>query len=828
MKKIAVIISAIIIVAFVTLLAVPLLFKQNLVDAVKVTVNKNINADVNFENVKLSLLKRFPKVSFELQNVIITGKGEFEADTLLHIASLQTRMNVKSLVNKAGRSIEEVYLVQPKLKLITGQTGEVNWNIMKETAGVSNSENTSEADNVFDFSLNDVEITGADVKYINRVADMMFGFEDMNIDMNGQMYGQSAQLGVNGRVGSFSTEYKGVTYVSNISLETKTILDINYEAMDIVFNENELLINRLPLEITGSVHAPSDSVHFNMILQTKESGFDNFLALVPPAYENYLENFEINGTATVFGTVTGFYYNDDYPAVELALNINEGNFKYAGMPESINNIEAGVSVVKPQGVLNSTEIKITQAHADIKNNPVNATLLLNNIVSDPYFDGTFTGKIDFNHLKDIVPLENVNITGSADANLLVRGNYSSIENEQYDKIMSDGTILLNNFIYEHANLTQPVAVKSGKLDFSPQNISLSQFYMNVGRSDFNITGKISNYINYVFKEGILEGDFQLNSTYVNLNELLRLHVETPDTASTGAQPENAAENLAFDVPENINFTFRSKISSANFDRVDISDINGLITAKEQQLILNGLNMNMLDGKLKINGSYKNTPQNQPLFDFGFDVERFDIPQAFQAIGGLRNIMPVAGLSNGKVSASVKMNGNMAGNLKLIPTSINGGGLFNTENLRILNSTVFNQLNGILQAEKLSNVSIDDFNTDFTIQNGNLLLKPFITRISGQETRINGSLNTNNLLDMQLSLNIQRNAFGSNIQDILNVIPGNQNITLVPVGVHVIGPVDKPEIKIDLSETQKMLLNATKDELRNSINQIGEGLRKLLN
>lgn len=828
MKKIAVILAVAVVILSVILLSIPLLFRQNVTDAVKTTINRNLNADVNFSRVKLSLLKNFPKVSMELQDVSITGKGEFQNDTLLHITSLQTKIDVKALLGKNVKGIEEIHLAQPHLQLVTSPTGEINWNILKETTEIAPlpQQDTSEAENIFDLRLDNIEIAEADVRYINRVSNTLVILENINLNTSGNMYGPAALLNVSGKVDRFSTEYNGVTYISNISLETKTALDVNYELMDIVFNESELTINRLPLQVTGSIQAPSDSVYFKIALQTKESDFENFLALVPPGYEKYLENVSITGTATVSSEVTGFYYGENYPAFALALNIADGNFNYAGMPDHIRNIETDVSIVKPQGILDSTEVKITKAHADIKNNPVNVTLLLKNIISDPYFDGTFTGKIDFNHLKDIFPLENISVSGTVDANLLANGNYSSIKTEQYDKIRSDGTVMLNNFVYEHAGLAQPVSVKSGKLDFSSYNINLSQFNMNIGRSDFNITGKISNYLNYLFKEGILTGDFQLSSNYVNVNELLRLQI--PDaaiqTADTGSN--KAAEDLAFDIPENIDFTFRSKILRAGFDRVDISDINGLITAKEGRLMLNGLNMNMLDGTLTLNGSYQNTPVNQPLFDFGVDVERFEIPQAFQAIAGLRDIIPVAGLSNGKVSASVNMAGTLTGNLKLVPASINGSGLFNTENLHIVNSTVFSQLKDILKPEKLSNVSIDDFKADFTIQNGNLLLKPFVTRISGQETRINGSLNTDNLLDMQLNLNIQRDAFGADIQNILNAIPGNRNITLVPVGVHVIGPVDKPELNIDLSETQQMLLNATKNELQKSINQIGEGLRRL--
>ena len=836
MKKIALILTVIIVVFLGALTTIPLFFKQNLLDAAKTTINKQVNADFNFGGVKLSLLKNFPKLSMELQNVKITGKGEFQNDTLLYVASLQTKMDIKALFGKTEKNIENIYLIQPDLKLVVDKTGTVNWDIVKKTTDVSGKQTPSETENIFKIRLDKIEISNASIWYIDHESNMLLGFENISADVNGKMYGTAAELNITGKIDRFSIEYKGIKYL-NTSLETKTMLDIDYKTMDIVIKENELLVNRLPLQVSGSIKIPSDSMYFDLAMQTKESGFENFMALIPPNYETYLKNFKATGTTTVSGTISGLYYEDNYPAFALALKVSDGNFKYAGLSDDIRNIKADVSITKPQGNMDLTEVKITEAHAEVKNNNVNLSLLLKNIVSDPYFDGTFAGKINFDHLKDAIPLDSINIAGTIDANLLVKGNYSSIEKEQYDKIQSDGIVFLDNFIYESASLTQPVFVKSGKLDLSPQNINLSQLNMNIGRSDFNLNGKVSNYLNYIFKDGILKGDLQLNSNYVNVNELLRLQVEKPDTAfaiqntatnSGNIQAEKEVESLAFDIPQNVDFVFRSKISRANFDRIDISDINGLITAKEGKLMLDGLNMNMLDGELKLTGSYQNTPENQPLFDFGFDVVKIDIPQAFQTIAGLQKIVPVAGLSSGKVSTSIKMKGRLTNDFKLVPTSINGNGLFNTENLQILNSEVFSQFKEIIKSEKLSNVSVDDFKANFTIQEGNLLLSPFVTKISGQETRIAGSLNTQNFLDMQLDFNIQRDAFGTDIQNILSVIPGNQNITLVPVGVKIIGPVEKPEIKMDLSETRQVLLNATKDELQKGINRIGEELRKLLN
>ena len=531
MKKTIIIILVIIAVFIGILASIPLFFKQTILDTTKKTINSHLNAEVDFDGFKLSLFNDFPRVTLELQNVLVTGKGTFQSDTLVWVSSVKAKMNLKDLIRKSGRSIEEIYLDSPKINLLVAKSGEVNWDLAvpsstSETVGTAKPQ---DAGSTFNLKLNKVEIKNADLYYTDEDLNMLLGFENINFDLNGDMYGTATELNADGKVERFSLEYGGVKYISNTSLETKTLLNVDYESMDIAIKENELLFNRLPLQITGDIKIPSDSMYFNLAIKTKESGFENFLALVPPDFEDYLKKFQTSGTAEISGNVSGLYYEDNYPAFNLALKVSNGNFHYADLPEEIKNIRADVSVTKPQGVLNLTEIKVKEAHAELKNNPVDLTLTLNNLVADPFFDGAFVGKINFNHLKDALPLDSVNISGTIDANLFVKGNYSSIEKEQYDKIQSDGIVLLDNFVYESVDLTQPVFVNAGKLDFSPQNINLSQFNMRVGQSDFNLYGKVSNYLNYIFKDGILKGDLQLNSNYVNLNELLRLQVKKEET-----------------------------------------------------------------------------------------------------------------------------------------------------------------------------------------------------------------------------------------------------------------------------------------------------------
>ncbi len=833
MKKIL-IITGIVVVLLVTALAViPLFFKSTLLEKTKTVLNQHINAEVEFADLRLSLLRNFPKVTVGLTDLVVTGKGEFREDTLFTAPALHAKTGLGQLFHPGNMNIGEIVLKRPQLKLVVGETGDVNWDLVLETKPEVPADTMESA---LELELDKIDISDALFVYDDRELDMLLRFEGINIGISGNMYGTAAELLAEGNAANFLLAYKGTSYISHTTLETKTRLGIDYEKMDIAIRENELFVNRLPMEVTGMIQMPGDSMYFDLQVATKNSGFENFLALIPPDYESYLEDMETAGTASIDGSVKGIYYEDAYPALNLNLEVREGIVRYAGLPGEIKKISAGISVNKPQGVLDLMRIAIKNAHAEVKNNPVDLSLTLEKPFSDPFFNGSLTGKLNFDELKDVLPLDSVNLSGTVDADLAVNGNYSAIEKEQYNKIKSDGRISLNGIVYDSPDLTQAIIIPGGEMLFSPEAVTLSGFGVRIGKSDFNLQGNILNYLPYFINDGVLTGNLQLNSSLVNLNELLRLQVEEETAASAAGsdsrdnQPEEEEATLAFNVPQNVDITFRSAIDRVVFGRLPLTDVQGTITARKGKLSLDGLNMHTLDGGISLTGSYENTPEDQPLFDFGVDILQVDLPTAYKTLAGIQKMVPVAGQSQGKFSSSLEVRGNLSPQLGLMAPTVDGSGSISTKNLEIKHSSLFNQLKGILKAEMLNDVKVDDFNAMVEITDGTIALKPFSTRVAGQETTIYGEINTENLLDMRLDFNVQRDAFGPDIENILSILPGEERIGQLPASVLLKGPVKQPEVKINLDDARKKIAEevkkSTRDDLQKSIEKMGEGLKKI--
>jgi hypothetical protein len=50
--------------------------------------------------------------------------------------------------------------------------------------------------------------------------------------------------------------------------------------------------------------------------------------------------------------------------------------------------------------------------------------------------------------------------------------------------------------------------------------------------------------------------------------------------------------------------------------------------------------------------------------------------------------------------------------------------------------------------------------------------------------------------------------------------------MVPAGVNITGPVNKPDVKVDLSAARKTITNAAKDGIQESAKKLGKELQKL--
>ncbi|PTN08006.1 AsmA-like C-terminal region-containing protein [Mangrovibacterium marinum] len=822
MKKVLLIIVLLFVVLLGSAILVPVLFKGPLLAKISRTINKNLNAKVEFEDFSLSIFKGFPKIQAELTGLTITGKNQFEEDTLLAVQSVSTNLSLSDLFNSEQMAINTIRLDRAKLYLLSTLDGLANWDIAKDSGSESS---TEAAQSTLNLSLQSIELRNFSLTYKDEATTTVVQLKNATADASGQVEGTVTTFNLSSEIDEFVLEYDSVQYISKTRLKAVSQLTADYDKMVFTFGDSHLFLNDLPLDLTGRFEMPSDSMYFDLKLIQPQSNFKSLLALVPQTYQSYLDDVKANGDAGFEANIKGWFYDDNYPAIDSRLYIANADFQYQDFPEKVSQIALESSISKPQGELDLLQIEISQAHAQIRNNPVDLKLLLTQPMSDPAFDASLNGKIDFTSLGKVIPMDSIRLSGVVQGNVRLKGTLSAVEAQDFSRINSNGTFTLDKVHIETPQLSQTVELNSGSVKIDNQQIAVSSFNAKTGQSDFTLNGQLSNYLPYFFTNKTLKGSFNLQSNYLNLDELANIMVE--DTVETTSAGDSI---MAFHVPGNLDLSFRSNIKRATFDRMNIENIEGVILVKNQMLQLQKLDMNMLGGQLTIDGNYVNNEANQPDFDFNVNINAFEIPAAYQSFPTMQRYAPIASKSSGKISSQFKFKGKLNEALELMPSSLNGAGLLSTQSLQIVNSPTFDQIKNFVKKEKLQNVKINDFTSNFKLENGNLLVNPFTTRIADQDVTISGKVLVDQTLDLALDFNVNKDDLASDILKTLSYIPGSSNIAKLDVGVAVTGQMKSPKVALDLSKAKDQIANefkkSSQEEIQKSVKKLGDELKKL--
>jgi len=836
MKRKLLIISGIVVLIFGILAALPFLYKDKLLAKVKTTLNDQVNAKIDFTDFKVSLFSQFPKVEMEIRNFSLIGINEFANDTIFSAGSISTNISLMQMISGKGLELNSLTIENPRISLISDKAGKVNWDIVKASTTDKTATSSPEASTeAFKMKLNDVRVNNLNLQYNDLAMPMKVWVKNSNLSSSGDVSGTVTSFNMKGDVGEFIFEYDSVKYISKTKLKAETGLKVDYAKMNFAFDQGKLWINNLPLEVNGSFAMPNDSMLFDLAFKSEKSDFATILSLIPADYQKYLEKADVKGSAEFKGSVKGLFYKEIYPASDVLLSASNASFKYQGLPESVQDIQISAQISKPEGDLNLLKVNVEKAHASIKNNPLDLRLLVTEPMTDPNIDASFAGTIDFASLKQAIPIDSLDITGIMKAKMQMAGRMSSIEKQEYEKFQSSGEATIQNFRIQSNQLTKPLEISQGQVKANTKQINIERFDAKVGQSDFSLQGNVSNYLAYMFKNGVLKGDFNLKSSFLNFSELSNIQKSSAKTSSKGAEAKTTAvastdSVTAFQVPKNLDLSFQSSIQKAVYDKMPINNINGLVKVKDQRMELTNLTMDMLQGKLAINGSYTSNKENKPLFDFKLNMENIDLPTAYQSLSTFQHYLPIAARSQGKISTQFGLSGGMNEKMKIVPATLNGLGVLNTQNLMIVDSPVFDQIRGIIKKEKLKNVKIDDFTAKFQFENGRLNMNPFKTTIADQQATIYGSLSASREINLNMDFVINREDLGADINKGLDILPGSQNIKLIDASVILKGSITKPEVSLDLSKAraqiEQQVKKASVEELKGSVKKIGDELKKL--
>ncbi len=800
------------------LIAIPYLFKGQIMAKIKTELNKNLNAKVDFKDVDISLFRRFPRLAVGLEELQILGIKQFENDTLLAVKRLDLAMDLMSAIRGKKLEVYNVVLQHPRIYAIVDEAGHPNWDITKPDTTTSTTAKPDTAKSDFSLDLQQYSIENATVKYVDRQANTSLIIEQLNHKGKGDFSQDKFTLQTSTNAGALSFASGFIPYLLNTRVEILADISVDNKTNTYSFKTDNISINNLKLSTEGFVQLVNDSSYkMDVKFAAPSTDFKDVLSLVPTIYSQDFANIKTSGNATLNGFVKGTYTPQQIPAYGVHLDVKNGFFQYPDLPKPVKNIQLAVNVNNPDGVPDHTVIDVPQAHLEMDATPVDLRMLIKTPVSDLYLDAAAKGKLDLSKVAQFVKLEKgTQLSGLLDADIKAKGNMSAIEKQQYEKFDASGKLAVNNLLYSSKDYPDGVKVSSLLMQFNPKNVAVQDFKGQYLGTNFSATGEVNNLLAYVLKNDALNGRLALKADQINLDKWMA----TGNTSSSPSKPADTATSAPFAVPNNLDFTIQAQADKVHYDKVDLSQLSGTLLIRDQTITLNDVKGNALQGNMKIDGTYSTKQSKQhPDISLAYDVKELDVQQTFKAFNTVQKLMPIAQFLSGKMSSQMTIKGRLGKDMTPDLSTLSGdGNLFLIEGF-LKKFAPLDQLANQLNVSALQDISVRDIKNYFAFQNGRMTVNPFRVKLANMNMLISGSHGFDQSMDYTMQLALPRSLLGQKGNSLINNLVSQANNKGIPVqlgdSVHLNvlmgGSILKPSVKTDLKEVAAKTANNLKDQ-----------------
>ncbi|WP_439185150.1 AsmA family protein [Carboxylicivirga taeanensis] len=814
MMKFLKITGGIVLGLLVLLLVLPLAFKGKIENLVKEQINANVNARVDYSGFSLSLIKNFPNISVGIDGLSVVGEAPFEQDTLLYLGEFSSKVGLMGALS-GELEVKSVLLNDLQVNAIVLADSSANWDIAKASDEVAVQEETGEAA-AFKVVLESFVMNNANLRYHDNTAGIQSEINGFNLSLSGDMSAKQTNLTIQSLIEKVMVDYDGVKYVNGASLGLNAGIGADLEKMVFTFLDNELKVNGLVLNLDGNVAVKEEAYGLDLTMGTTKTDFKSLLALVPEEFLKDFEGLKTEGTMHVDMKVKGDYVDEEHlPAFSLDLGVENGRVQYPDLPESINNINIDLQINNEGGSADLTITELKQFHFEIAQNPFDASFKMLTPVSNPTFSSKVAGRIDLSSLANAIPLDSFEIKGLMETDFAIAGDYQMIEAEAYEQINAQGKLALTNFAYQGADWPLGVFIRQSVMRVTPRAIQLESFDCQVGKSDFGLSGSLENYLAYALKDGTLKGSLRHYSKLINTNELLAMSNGTEANAETSDETTEVVE-----VPKNLDFVFSSQIERLVYDKLDIYRANGKITVKNGVVKLDGLNMRLLDGSLTMTGQYNTTNMQRPFVDFAFEGSELDLNMAANSFSVVDSLLPLAKNTSGKVSPQFNYNSLLSADAKPVMSSINGGGWLRSKSVEVAGSKIQNSLASTLNNESYRKMRAEDLNINFILDKGNVIVKPFKTKIGGKMVEVQGTQGLDQSIDYMITMPVSRKEVSKMAGSFGFSLPTSGDDLIVDVLVK--GTVQQPQLSFGLDKAKKQIEKDLKKEGEKLLNNFLKG------
>lgn len=472
-------------VLLLLLFLLPKIFPGKIKEQVELFANEKLEGDLSFGETHLSFFKHFPSLTVTLDDFLLKGSLPFEKDTLVSSKDVAFGINLKTLLFNSKISIDEIYLNDAFVNIKVDTKGNPNYNVYK-SAPSNEPENASETS----IKLERIQIKDTRLIYDDQSSKVLVKAEGFNYLGKGDLEKAIFDLYTEAAIESFDFAYDGEQYLKSKKVNASLITKINTNSLAFVFEENDLKINKLPVDFKGKFDFLKDGYRMDFLVQSKNANLNDFFTALPPVYLKWLEQTKITGKTDLFFQLKGDYNsaNNKMPNMHFNMKVRDGFISNQNTPYPAENIFLNFDTKLPSLDPNKLVVKIDSIYFDVEKDYFNGNVIVEGL-SKPKIDVRVRSKLDLAKLDKAVGLKDFGIQklqGLLNTTIVSKGVYDAAS-KQFP--VTKGNLELKNGLIQTDYY--PTAIQNINLvsSISSANGTLKDLEVKVNPASFIFEGK---------------------------------------------------------------------------------------------------------------------------------------------------------------------------------------------------------------------------------------------------------------------------------------------------------------------------------------------------
>lgn len=714
-----------IVLLLISAVALVLVYEDDVKSAIIGELNKSLRSEVRVapENIKLTVLKTFPKCAIQFKNVLIMEAVERkQCDTLVFANDIFLLFNLKDIWNK-NYTINNIRVNKAICKLVIDKKGRPNYIFWKSSENKSNES--------LNFRLDQIELNEISLKYKNVIKKVKTAVFFHHSEFSGSFGENDYSLIAKG-----AAAVDHFTLNKNILVKNKKIsyhLDFNVSGSEYVISNAELVLNNIYFSLDGSCTYHDSLQNADIRFKGKNLDIASVLSLLPEKESQRIKEYESEGEFYCKGSL--HYKAGISTEIESDFGIRNATVIYQP-----NNTKLSELSIEGKLLSNETEsyLHIKNVTAAIGNNTLKGFCNITDL-KDPYLNISADIKTELKELNDFWPMDTIeSISGTINLNAVLKGKWSEINKSAFAKeVIAQGTASFKEIRAKIKGNPKELNIPEGNLEMANRGISVNNFKMLVGSSDIELNGNLPGFINYITDNTsplIIEAG-------VKSKELV-----LEDFLFSGGTSGDKKISL----PDNLQFKLAAEIEHLSFAKFRADNIQGDVLVDKQKIMVNDLWLNTMDGKAQLSAMADASGDAIKIQSVS-ELKNINISKLFYECNNFGQTTLNEKNLNGFATATLNFSGSWSKELKADLSSITANGNITIEQGRLVDFKPLLSLSKYIEVNELKDIKFQTLQSNFEIKNQLISIPKTNIKNSALNLELWGKHSFSNEIDYHIKL-----------------------------------------------------------------------------